>query len=149
MLRDAGVMLAAGIGVPILAAISAQLGSRIGAPLVAGALALFVALVVAGIAATATGQLRPLTEVAARIADQPLWLLIGGVFMAFYLLSITWIAPRFGVGNAVFCVLLGQMIAASLIDHFGLFEAKVMAVSGLRLTGILTMAFGLFLIQRG
>lgn len=145
MLRDASVMLAAGIGVPILAAISAQLGSRIGAPLAAGALALLVALCVAGFAAALTGQLRPLMNV----ASQPLWLLCGGVFMAFYLLSITWIAPRFGVGNAVFCVLLGQMIAASLIDHFGLFGARVMAVSGLRLTGILTMALGLFLIQRG
>lgn len=145
MLRDAGVMLAAGIGVPILAAISAQLGSRIGAPLAAGVLALLVALVVAALAAALTGQLRPLGQIAA----QPIWLLGGGIFMAFYLLSITWIAPRFGVGNAVFCVLLGQMIAASLIDHFGLFGAKVMAVSGLRLTGILTMAFGLFLIQRG
>lgn len=144
MLRDASIMLAAGIGVPILAAISAQLGARIGAPLAAGVVALFVALLVGLTAATLTNQLRPLLSLTA----QPLWLLAGGVFMAFYLLSITWIAPRFGVGNAVFCVLLGQMIAASLIDHFGLFGARVLPMSGLRMTGILTMAFGLFLIQR-
>lgn len=144
MLRDAGTMLMAGIGVPILAAISAQLGSRIGAPLAAGVVAMLVALLVAALAAAVTGQLRPILAVAA----QPLWLWTGGAFMAFYLLSITWIAPRFGVGNAVFCVLLGQMIAASLIDHFGLFGARVMHMSGLRLAGVLTMAFGLFLIQR-
>ena len=144
MLRDAGTMLMAGIGVPVLAAISAQLGSRIGAPLAAGVVAVMVALVVAAIAAALTGQLRPVLAV----ASQPLWLWSGGAFMAFYLLSITWIAPRFGVGNAVFCVLLGQMIAASLIDHFGLFGARVAPMSSLRLSGILTMALGLFLIQR-
>ena len=73
----------------------------------------------------------------------------GGLFMAFYLLTITWVAPRFGVGNAVFCVLLGQMVAATLIDHFGLFGARITPVTGQRLAGIAAMAGGLFLIQRG
>jgi transporter family-2 protein len=144
MLRDAGVMLAAGIGVPILAAISAQLGARIGAPMAASVVALVVAVVVAAAVMAATGQFRALPLITA----QPLWLLCGGAFMAFYLVAITWIAPRFGVGNAVFCVLLGQMIAASLIDHFGLFGARVVPVTTLRLAGIATMAGGLLMIQR-
>ena len=138
-------MLAAGIGVPILAAISAQLGGRIGAPLAAGVIALTVALVIAAAVTIAAGQFRALPLIAA----QPLWLLCGGAFMAFYLLSITWVAPRFGVGNAVFCVLLGQMVAATVIDHFGLFGARVVPVTAVRLAGIATMASGLLLIQRG
>jgi bacterial/archaeal transporter family-2 protein len=144
MLRDAGIMLAAGVGIPILAALNAQLGGRIGAPMAAGVVAMSVALLVALVAVAATGQVRALTLVAA----QPLWLLLAGVLMAFYLLSITWIAPRFGVGNAVFCVLLGQMVAAAVIDHFGLFGARVVALNGQRLAGILAMAGGLLLIQR-
>jgi transporter family-2 protein len=145
MLRDAGTMLMAGIGVPILAAISAQLGSRIGAPLAAGVVAVMVALIVALIAAVVTGQAGALTKVAA----QPAWLWMGGAFMAFYLLSITWIAPRFGVGNAVFCVLLGQMIAASAIDQFGLFGAVQNSISLTRALGIGTMLLGLVLIRLG
>jgi bacterial/archaeal transporter family-2 protein len=144
MLRDAGLMLAAGIGVPILAAISAQLGTRIGAPLAASVVALVVAVAVAATVMVATGQFRALPLITA----QPLWLSCGGVFMAFYLVAITWVAPRFGVGNAVFCVLLGQMIAASLIDHFGLFGARVVPITALRLAGIATMAGGLLMIQR-
>ena len=138
-------MLAAGIGVPILAAISAQLGGRIGAPLAAGVIALTVALVIAAAVTIAAGQFRALPLIAA----QPLWLLCGGAFMAFYLLSITWVAPRFGVGNAVFCVLLGQMVAATVIDHFGLFGARMVPLTGQRLAGIVAMAGGLVLIQRG
>ncbi|MFZ8974113.1 MAG: DMT family transporter, partial [Pseudomonadales bacterium] len=37
----------------------------------------------------------------------PRHLLLGGLFVAFYVLSITYIAPHFGIGNAVFFVLLG------------------------------------------
>ena len=128
MLRDAGIMLAAGVGIPILAALNAQLGARIGAPIAAGVVAMTVALAVAVVAVSVTGQVRALMQVPA----QPVWLLLAGVLMAFYLLSITWIAPRFGVGNAVFCVLLGQMVAAAVIDHFGLFGARVVALNGQR-----------------
>jgi len=145
VLRDAGLMLTAGIGVPILAAISAQLGARIGAPLAAGVFALAVALVVAAAVMVSTGQSRALPQ----IATQPLWLLTGGAFMAFYLLTITWVAPRFGVGNAVFCVLLGQMVAAALIDHFGLFGARLVQISAMRVAGVAVMTGGLVLILRG
>ena len=68
--------------------------------------------------------------------------------VAFYVLSVTRIAPRFGVGNAVFCVLLGQMLAASVIDHFGLFGAVVRPLSLIRASGIGLMALGVLLIQR-
>ncbi len=51
-------MFAAGIGIPILAALNAQLGARIGSPVAAGVLAIAVALLFAAIAAIATGSLR-------------------------------------------------------------------------------------------
>ncbi|MEM9127998.1 MAG: DMT family transporter, partial [Pseudomonadota bacterium] len=75
-------------------------------------------------------------------------LFLAGVLVAFYVLSITFVAPRFGVGNAIFFVLLGQMISAAVIDHFGLFGAQRTPLDAMRLTGILLMAGGLALIQR-
>ncbi len=84
----------------------------------------------------------------AQVPAQPKHLLLGGFFVAFYVLSVTWIAPRFGVGNAVFCVLLGQMLAASVIDHFGLFGAVVRPLNLMRASGIGLMALGVLLIQR-
>jgi hypothetical protein len=70
------------------------------------------------------------------IPAQPTYLLGGGLLVAFYVLSVTWIAPRFGIGNAIFCVLLGQMISATAIDHFGLFGAMVKPLSLARASGI-------------
>ena len=50
----------------------------------------------------------------------PWYFYFGGVFVMFYILSITWVAPRFGISNAVSFVLLGQLMAMSIIDHYGL-----------------------------
>lgn len=143
-LRYATVMLAAGIGIPVLAALNAQLGNRIGSPAAAATILFVVALCVATVAMLLTSGVASLAQVPA----QPKHLLLGGFFVAFYVLSVTWIAPRFGVGNAIFCVLLGQMLAASVIDQFGLFGAVVRPLTLMRASGIELMALGVLLIQR-
>ncbi len=142
--RYATVMLAAGIGIPVLAALNAQLGNRIGSPAAAATVLFIVALC----ATAATLLLTTGAAALANVSAQPKYLLLGGFLVAFYVLSVTWIAPRFGVGNAVFCVLLGQMLAASVIDHFGLFGAIVRPMSLMRASGIGFMALGVLLIQR-
>ena len=87
-------------------------------------------------------------RIAGQVPAQPKHLLLAGFLVAFYVLSITWIAPRFGVGNAIFCVLLGQLLAASVIDHFGLLGAVVRPLSLMRASGIGLMALGVLLTQR-
>ncbi|MBT8419084.1 MAG: DMT family transporter, partial [Silicimonas sp.] len=64
-------------------------------------------------------------------------------------LSVTYIAPHFGIGNAVFFVLLGQLVAAALIDHFGMFNARIEPLSLTRAGGIALMAAGIALTQKG
>ena len=139
--QSALIMLAAGVGVPILAAMNAGLGVRLGSP-VSAALILFsiAVLTTALVYSVVGGSFNNLTLA-------PKHLLFGGVLVAFYVLSITWIAPTFGVGNAVFFVLLGQLISAALIDHFGLFSAQSTPITLTRLAGIATMAAGVFLTQ--
>ncbi len=144
-LRDGAIMIAAGIGIPILAALNAQLGARMGAPQAATVILFGVAL----LAALGVLVLGPGPGALMRAAGQPWYLFLAGLFVAFYVLSITFVAPRFGVGNAVFCVLLGQMLAASVIDHFGLMGAMVRPIDLARGAGIALMAAGLVLIQRG
>lgn len=143
-LKYALVMLAAGIGVPILAALNAQLGGRIGSPAAAGAVMFLIAGVTALIVAGALGQGPRL----AMIPAQPKHLFFAGLLIAFYLLSISWVAPKFGVGNAVMFVLLGQIIALCVIDHFALFGARPRPIDSLRLAGIAFMGVGVVLAVR-
>jgi len=142
-LRYALVMLAAGLGIPVLAALNAQLGARIGSPAASAMILFVVAFLAACVATFLTTGPAPL-----RLAPiQPKHLFLAGLLVAFYVISITTVAPRFGVGNAVFFVLLGQMVAAGLIDHFGLFGALSKPMSLTRAGGIALMLAGIALIQ--
>ena len=140
----AGIMLLAGVGIPILAALNAGLGLRIGSAPAASVIALSVAMSAALVTTLATGTVPRGIEWSG-IAPH---FYLGGLFMAFYLLSITFIAPKFGVGNAVFFVLLGQIASAAAIDHFGLFGADRASIGGMRILGIALMAVGVFLARK-
>lgn len=142
MTHYALTMLAAGIGIPLLAALNAALGKEIGSPAAAGLVLFCVALLVTAIVVLITGP-GALTQV----AGAPRHLLFAGCLVAFYVLSITYIAPHFGVGNAVFFVLIGQLISAAAIDHFGLFGAQISPLSLTRAAGIGIMAIGVWVTQ--
>ncbi len=139
----AATMFLAGIGVPILAALNASLGVRIGSPAAAALCLFLIASLVTTLVTLVTGP-----GALKSLAVQPKHLLLAGVLIAFYVLSITYVAPHFGVGNAVFFVLLGQLGAAAMIDHFGLFGARVTPLGLTRAAGIALMAAGLALTQK-
>jgi len=143
-LKYAVIMLAAGIGIPVLAGLNAALGVRLGNPAAAAVLLFAVAFGAAVIVFFLTGA-----RGMANLPGTPKHLFLAGLFVAFYVLSVTWIAPHFGVGNAIFFVLAGQLISAALIDHFGLFGAEPTALSLTRFAGILLMMAGIFLTQKG
>ncbi|MBG1232235.1 DMT family transporter [Aestuariivirga litoralis] len=142
--RYAAIMLLAGVGIPLMAALNTQLGKGIGSPAAAATVLFTVALIASATAMMLTSGPQPLRLV----PSQPIFLLFAGLGVVFYVLSVTWIAPRFGIGNAIFCVLLGQMIAATAIDHFGLFGAVVKPLGMLRASGIGFMILGILLIQK-
>ncbi len=140
----AAIMLAAGIGIPVLAALNAALGQRMGTPVAASVILFTVALAATLGVLLLTGGL---TQLAPAITA-PKHLFLAGVLVAFYVLSITFVAPHFGVGNAVFFVLLGQLVSAAAIDHFGLFGAQISPLSLTRAGGIALMASGVWLTQQ-
>jgi len=143
MTQNALIMLAAGIGIPVLAALNAALGARIGSPAAAALILFLVAFLTAAAATLLAGE-----NGLPRALSAPKHLFLAGVLIAFYVLSITYIAPSFGIGNAVFFVLLGQLISAAAIDHFGLFGARTTPFDLTRGAGIALMALGVFITQK-
>ncbi|GAB4385087.1 DMT family transporter [Albidovulum sp.] len=144
-LRLGAIMLLAGIGIPVLAALNAQLGQRIGSPAAAAS----VLFVVAFLGAVATMAATAGTPALAALPQQPRHLFLAGLLVAFYVLSITWVAPRIGLGNAITLVLLGQLLSAAVIDQFGLLGAMVRQITPLRGIGLVLMALGVVLAQKG
>lgn len=137
------IMLAAGIGVPVLAALNAHLGKFLGSPLLAVTALLFVAFF------TSLAALLSSSELAiASILSAPKYLFLAGLLMVFYILAITTIAPNFGIGNAVFFVLIGQLVSAAVIDHFAFFTATPTPLSAIRALGIGIMGLGVWITQQ-
>jgi transporter family-2 protein len=124
-----------------MAALNSGLGVRIGSPWAACFILLLVGAAVSGVVTAINGF--PKAPFSA-----PPGFYSGGLLVCVYLLGITWAAPKMGVGNAVFFVLLGQIVTASAIDHFGLFGAARSAITAQRAFGIAFMLLGVFLARR-
>ena len=137
------IMLAAGLGIPILAALNAALGQFLGSPVAAFTVLLCVAFCAIFIILLTTSSLS-----FARLTAAPKHLFLAGLLVTFYILSITAIAPHFGVGNAIFFVLLGQLISAAVVDHFALFGAAGSSLSLTRSLGLGVMALGVWITQQ-
>ena len=137
------LMLIAGIGIPIMAAWNAGLGSRINHPLAAVAILCAVALVVSVVLLVLMG----LPDLSNIKTIPPFYFIAGSLFVL-YIASITFVAPKIGLANAVFFVLLGQMISAAAIDHFGWWDSIQSPITRKRIIGILVMAVGVYLARK-
>ena len=136
------IMFATGVGIPIMAALNSGLGTRLGSPWLAAFILLLTGAIASGVVLLVIGLPESLA------LSAPPWFFLGGFLVAFYVLSVTAIAPRIGVGNAVFLVLLGQILAAATIDRFGLFGAPEAPITARRWIGIGFMVVGVFLARR-
>lgn len=126
-----------------MAALNGGLGVRLGSPIPAAFVLFSLALVVT----TALLLTNPLPS-RADIVAVPARFYFGGLFVAFYVLSITWIAPKIGLGNAIFIVLLGQLVAASIIDHFAFLNVARAPITPVRIIGITLIVLGIYLAKK-
>jgi len=133
-----------GILIPIMAALSGALGRTLDNPWAAAAIVSAGAFAVVLAFTLLTGSAQISWD--ALKQAKPLQLLAGLGF-AYYLLSITWVGPRFGIGNAIMFVLGGQLVSSALIDHFGLFGAPHKPIDLLRAAGLAIMATGIVIAQ--
>ncbi len=66
---------------------------------------------------------------------------------ATYVVILVLVAPKLGAGATVAFVVLGQVLASTTIDHFGLLEFPVSPMSWLRFAGIALMIVGVALVK--
>ncbi|AWF81411.1 hypothetical protein BTJ40_11600 [Microbulbifer sp. A4B17] len=138
------LMLIAGIGIPVMATLNSGLGIKLGSSALATTLLFLVGLVISVAYLLKTEGLPS----AVFSKDIAWYFYLGGILVAFYILSVTWVSPRYGVGNAVSFVLLGQLLAISVIDHFGLLGAQQTSLDTKRLIGLAMMVVGVLLVVK-
>jgi bacterial/archaeal transporter family-2 protein len=136
------LMVCAGIGIPVMAALNSGLGVRLGSPVSAAFVLFIIGTLATGVVVLATGAPNPFAPVA------PFGYWLGGLLVAFYVLSVTLAAPKIGVANAIFLVLLGQLISATIIDHFALFGVVRVPITWTRVLGLVLMLGGIILARK-
>jgi len=137
------MMLVVGMGIPVTAALNSILGTHLESPVAASVILFAVGLCLTALVLAFVGLPPPST-----LVGVPWWTFAAAFGVVFYVLSVTWSAPRIGVGNAIFFVLLGQLVAAATIDHFGLFGALKTTLTAKRALGLLVMALGVYLAKK-
>lgn len=139
----AGWAALAGALIPVMAALQGTLGRTIASPLHASLIAVGVSFIGVG---CVVALFRPALPAANLFAAVPPVAWVGGLAMAFYATSATFVTPNFGVGNFIMCVVVAQLVMSTLIDQFGLFGAPVHAIDLKRAAGLALLAGGAALV---
>jgi transporter family-2 protein len=128
---------------PLLNAILARaIGSPYGAATISILVAAFGAVVTSAFAGR--GDLSR-----AALASVPWWVYLAGFVGTLFVVSGVVIAPLTGALLFFVCVVAGQLLGATLADHFGLFGLDVRPASLQRLLGLALVLGGAVLVQRG
>ena len=136
---------AAGALIPVMGALNAGLSRALGGAPVAAATVLFaVALTAMALLFALSRQNGPAL---AQFTSAPGQFYLGGLIVAFYVISVTALVPIFGVGNTILFAMTAQILMSAAMDHFGLFGAAIRPVSLMRLAGLALILAGLALAQ--
>jgi transporter family-2 protein len=136
--------LAAGALIPLMAILNAGLARATGGTIQATVLLFATGLVASLALAAATKTHIPAIQILARIAPSQY---AGGMIVGFYILSITYIAPRFGVGNAILFAVTAQLLTSAFIDHFALAGATLRPLTAMRAMGLFIVVAGVVITQ--
>lgn len=140
-----GLAVLAGAVIPLQTSLNASLSRGLGGP---GYAALAVFMVAAATMLTTAVLLKQPVPTLAQAGGVPWWSWLGGVFGALYVFLLVFLAPRLGIASVTGFVVAGQILAAVLIDHFGLLKFPVHALNPGRLAGVALLLAGLYLVKR-
>ncbi|GAA5090182.1 DMT family transporter [Paenalcaligenes hermetiae] len=133
----------AGAGMAMQAAVNSQLGKALFAqPLYAAFWSFASGTVLLFFLALAKGQL---FQALGQIPAQPWWQLIGGLLGAGLVFSSVFLAPKLGVANMLFFMILGQLVFGLIIDSFGLFHMPVRVINWQKIVGVGLILSGLLI----
>jgi bacterial/archaeal transporter family-2 protein len=72
----------------------------------------------------------------------PAWMWLGGVMGLTVVFTITFAQPRIGATATIGILIAGQLVMGLLIDRFGLFGVEQIAISPVRLAGVVLLGLG-------
>ena len=137
--------VAAGCLLPVQAGVNASLRLSLGHPILAAVTNFFVGLSLLVSYAAVTAVKLPAVS---QIAKAPWWCWLGGSMGTLLVLSGVVLSHRLGATTFAACIILGQLVASVVVDHFGWVGFPQQAINFQRVAGLVLLAAGVLLIQR-
>lgn len=130
--------LAIGLQSPLVSLMSERIGSLESAFIVhlGGALIASVPLLVMG-----GGHLSKIREV-------PSYAILSGGLGLVLIAAISYSIPRIGLANTVAPLVAAQLVAGTMIDHFGLLGVEIRLLNPVRTLGLILLFAGVWLVTR-
>ena len=75
----------------------------------------------------------------------PWYALIAGIFGLVVIAAISYMIPRVGVAASITTIVAGQLLVATILDHFGLLGTSVRPLDLTRILGMGVVLFGVWL----
>lgn len=139
------VMVITGMIIPVMASLNTALSLHLKSVSSAVVLFFLVAFVCASAIALAEHGTQAL-QIFSAVRHLPLRYLLGGIGVVIYITSVSVVGPKLGIGNSLACVLLGQLLTMTVVDHYALFGMPKSALSTERAFGLLLMISGILLV---
>ena len=137
--------LVAGAVIPLQAGINLRLKTALGDPTLAamvsfavGTAALLACVLISRISMPTMGM----------AATAPWWAWTGGFLGAFIVFSTIVLAAQLGAATMMAWLITGQLIAALVLDHYGLVSFEVHQITWPRLLGVALLIVGALLVNK-
>src|SRR6185312_14971296 len=137
--------LITGALIPIQAATNAAFSKSIGNASITGLMVFIVGLFSMLVYVLVSRVSMPTIQ---QLSTAPTYGYLGGIIVATYVVMITILAPRIGVGTAIGFIVTGQIICAVIIDHFGLFNITIRTIDATRFVGVLLITVGVYFVMK-
>jgi transporter family-2 protein len=130
-----------GVAIAVQAPINATLARHMGDPFAAAAVSFGIGFLVLAVIATLRGSWPPLGALRA----VPWWAWSGGALGTVYVTAAIWSVPRIGAVTLVAALILGQMLAALMLDATGAFGLAAREITPARIGATLMVVGGILL----
>ncbi|AUD07279.1 DMT family transporter [Spirosoma pollinicola] len=134
-----------GLAITVQAGVNANLRQAMASPILAAAISFgsgFIALLVLFFA---SGSSTPSLEAIKQVSW---WKWMGGVMGAVYMITVIVSVPKIGTANLVSLSVAGQLVAAIILDHYGLLGFAIHPANGWRMLGVMLIVTGVLLVVK-
>lgn len=140
-------LLMAAVGgavLPLQALINARLGAALGGPVWAAT----VSFLVGSFGLVAFQMVRGASLPASSVLAAPWWVWTGGFLGAYYVAAAIFTVPKLGAASLMTLLILGQLTASVVLDHFGVLSDQIRPFSWQRGFGVVMLFAGALLVVR-